>query len=197
MRLLKKPTSLFIIAALSFATVGFIADYESKNPNVSEEISSPEEEQDGVTVGLGIGNKAPEISLKDMDGNIKNLSDLKGKMVLIDFWASWCGPCRVENPNVVKTYAAYKDKEFKGGDGFEIFSVSLDQNKGKWKKAIEKDKLTWDNHVSDLKGWGNAAARTYRISRIPATYLIDGDGIIIQKNPRGPALGNTLSKLAK
>lgn len=197
MKFLKKPTSLFIIAALSFATLGFISDFESKNPNISEEISAPEEDQDGVKVGLGIGNKAPEIALKNLGDSVVKLSDLKGKIVLIDFWASWCGPCRMENPNVVKTYAAYKNKKFKGGNGFEIYSVSLDQNKGRWKKAIAKDKLTWASHVSDLKGWGNAAAKTYRINSIPQTYLIDGDGIILQKNLRGRALENTLSKLAK
>lgn len=196
MRLLKKPAFLFFIAAVSFAALGFISDLESDNSNNDTKLIVSVK-QDSPAVGLGIGNKAPEISLKDTEGNVKKLSDLKGKIVLIDFWASWCGPCRMENPNVVKTYATYKDKDYKGGDGFEIFSVSLDQNKGRWKKAIEKDKLTWENHVSDLKGWANAAAQTYRITGIPATYLIDGDGIIIQKNLRGRALENALSKLVK
>lgn len=196
MRLLKKPTSLFFMAALSFAALGFIADYDSEKSEISTELNVAED-QDGPKVGLGIGNKAPEITLQNPAGELINLSDLKGKIVLIDFWASWCGPCRMENPNVVQTYAAYKDKKFKGGDGFEIFSVSLDQSKSKWKSAIEKDKLTWASHVSDLKGWGNAAAKRYGITGIPNTILIDGNGIIIQKQLRGRTLANTLAKLSK
>lgn len=146
---------------------------------------------------LGIGDKAPEITMKDPQGNIRKLSDLKGKVVLIDFWASWCRPCRMENPNVVRTYNEFKNAPFKNGDGFEVFSVSLDQNKAAWEKGIQQDGLVWENHVSDLQFWRNAAAQTYNVNSIPATFLIDGDGVIIKKNLRGEALKNTLASLKR
>jgi thiol-disulfide isomerase/thioredoxin len=146
---------------------------------------------------LSIGNKAPEIAMRDPQGNIRKLSDLKGKVVLIDFWASWCRPCRMENPNVVRTYNQYKDAAFKNGDGFEVFSVSLDQNKAAWEKGILQDKLIWENHVSDLQSWRNAAAQLYKVNSIPATFLLDGEGIIIKKNLRGQALENTLASLKR
>ena len=146
---------------------------------------------------LSIGNKAPEIAMRDPQGNIRKLSDLKGKVVLIDFWASWCRPCRMENPNVVRTYNQYKDAAFKNGDGFEVFSVSLDQNKAAWEKGILQDKLIWKNHVSDLQSWRHAAAQLYKVNSIPATFLLDGEGIIIKKNLRGQALENTLASLKR
>jgi len=117
------------------------------------------------------------------------LSDLKGKVVLIDFWASWCGPCRKENPNVVKTYEKYK------ADGFTIMSVSLDTDREKWLAAIKQDNLTWPNHVSDLKGWSSKVGRMYEVGSVPFTVLIDREGRIIKVNLRGEALEKELSKI--
>lgn len=137
---------------------------------------------------LGEGGEAPEIALPDQNGNVIKLSSLRGKVVLIDFWASWCGPCRMENPNVVRVYKQYKDK------GFEILGVSLDRDKQAWLDAIAKDGLTW-KHVSDLKYWQSEAAKTYNVTGIPLTVLIDKDGKIIAKNLRGPALEAKLKQL--
>jgi thiol-disulfide isomerase/thioredoxin len=136
-----------------------------------------------------VGEKAPEIELADRSGNPLKLSSLKGKVVLLDFWASWCGPCRHENPTVVKAYDKYKEK------GFTVFSVSLDNSKDKWLAAIAKDGLTWENHVSDLKGWQSAGAALYKVSGIPATFLLDKEGKIVAKNLRGPALEEKLKEL--
>jgi thiol-disulfide isomerase/thioredoxin len=146
-------------------------------------------------VGLNLGNKAPEIVMKNPEGKEIALSSLKGKLVLIDFWASWCGPCRYENPTVVKAYETYKDKRFKSGKGFTIYSVSLDSNPDAWKNAITKDNLSWKYHVSDLQGWSNAAAAKYGINSIPGNYLINEKGIIINKNLRGEQLLMALEEL--
>lgn len=136
-----------------------------------------------------IGAMAPEIELPNPDGKMLKLSDLRGKVVLLDFWAAWCRPCRMENPNVVKDYYQYKDK------GFEVFSVSLDREKASWIKAIQDDGLVWPNHVSDLKYWSSQAAAIYGVTSIPATFLIGKDGRIIAKNLRGEALGQALEEL--
>jgi peroxiredoxin len=135
-----------------------------------------------------IGKQAPDITLSNPEGKPVSLSSLRGKYVLIDFWASWCGPCRQENPNVVRMYNKYKGKEF------EIFGVSLDQDRAKWLGAIEKDKLTW-THVSDLKGWQSAGGQAYQVNSIPATFLIDKAGKIIAKNLRGDALEQKLEEV--
>lgn len=135
--------------------------------------------------------QAPEIAFANPSGKIMKLSDLKGKVVLVDFWASWCGPCRAENPNVVKMYEKFKDK------GFTIFSVSLDEDASKWKEAIEKDKLSWANHVSDLKGWKSSVVANFGIEGIPHTVLLNKEGKIIGKNLRGEKLEETLTKLLK
>ncbi|MBP7102309.1 MAG: AhpC/TSA family protein [Bacteroidales bacterium] len=135
-----------------------------------------------------IGSIAPEISLPDTNGNIIPLSSLRGKIVLIDFWASWCGPCRRESPNMVKLYETYKDK------GFEIYGVSLDQNKTNWISAIISDNLSWI-HVSDLKRWQCQAGIDYSISSIPSTVLIDKDGKIIAKDLRGEALAAKVKEI--
>lgn len=134
---------------------------------------------------------APEISMKDPSGKTRSLSDLRGKVVLIDFWASWCAPCRRENPNVVRMYNEYKDK------GFEIFSVSLDNDSNAWKRAIASDELIWENHVSDLKGWKSSVVGTYKFQGIPYTVLIDKNGEIIEKGLRGAALERKLESLLK
>jgi thiol-disulfide isomerase/thioredoxin len=145
--------------------------------------------------GTNIGDKAIDLAFTNPEGKTMALSSVKGKIVLLDFWASWCGPCRMENPNLVAAYNKYKDTKFKNAKGFTIFSVSLDQNKDAWVKAIAKDNLTWEYHVSDLGGWQSKPAQIYRVNSIPASYLIDQNGIIIGKNLRGPALDAALEKL--
>ncbi len=132
---------------------------------------------------------APEIVQADTMGKMRKLSDLKGKVVLIDFWASWCGPCRRENPTVVRLFDKYKAK------GFDVFSVSLDNSRDRWIKAIKDDNLVWDNHVSDLQYWQNEAARNYGVSSIPNTLLLDKNGLIIARNLRGAALEAKLKEL--
>ena len=138
------------------------------------------------------GAEAPEINLPTPEGGKLALSSLRGKYVLIDFWASWCGPCRQENPNVVKAYNQFKDK----GKGFTIYSVSLDQDKGKWEKAIAADGLTW-HHVSDLAGWQSVAGAAYGVKAIPQSFLVDPQGKIIAKNLRGEALAAKLAEVLK
>jgi len=148
-------------------------------------------------VGLEIGNKAPEIVMNSPSGEVIKLSSLQGQLVLIDFWASWCGPCRRENPNVVNTYRNYKDAKFKNGKGFTVYSVSLDKSMDAWKAAIAADNLTWSSHVSDLKGWENGAAFTYKVNSIPASYLVDAKGVIVGKNLRGKALEDKIREFLK
>lgn len=146
---------------------------------------------------LKIGDKAPEIIQNSITGEKFHLSSLRGKMVLIDFWASWCGPCRRENPNLVKAYDKYKDDNFNNGKGFTILSVSLDMNAENWKEAVKKDNLHWEYHTCDIKGWQNEAAILYNISSIPTNYLIDSEGVIVAKNLRGNELFKILKKLKK
>ena len=137
-----------------------------------------------------VGGTAPDITMADTSGKSFSLSMLRGKYVLVDFWASWCGPCRGENPNVVKAYNTYKDKNF------TVLGVSLDKDKASWIKAINDDHLTW-YHISDLKQWSSAAVGLYGFDGIPYNVLVDPQGKIIGDNLRGEALEMKLAELIK
>ncbi|MDX1904283.1 MAG: TlpA disulfide reductase family protein [Thermonemataceae bacterium] len=159
------------------------AELDKNRPNASKNNTSGK-------VGLAIGDTAPDFSSKTPEGKEVKLSSLRGKVVLVDFWAAWCRPCRMENPNVVRAYQKYKAK------GFDILGVSLDREKEAWLAAIKKDNLTW-TQISDLQFWDSPVVPLYEIEGIPANFLLDKEGKIIAKNLRGAALEETLAKILK
>jgi len=144
-----------------------------------------------------VGEQAPDFTLPNTKGKEISLSDFKGKVVLIDFWASWCAPCRKENPNVVEAYNKYKKAKFKDASGFEIISISLDQDKKKWLDAIKKDKLSWKTHLSELTGWKSSITQKYGVGSIPMSFLVDSKGNIVAQGAqlRGLNLHIEIDKL--
>ncbi len=145
-------------------------------------------------IGTNVGDQAPDLQFNDPNGKLIKLSDYRGKVVLVDFWASWCRPCRMENPNVVAAYNKFKNAKFKTAKGFEVIGVSLDKAKDRWVGAIKADNLTWPQ-MSDLGGWTSKPALLYKVQSIPASFLLDENGIIIAKNIRGANLSATIQKL--
>lgn len=145
-----------------------------------------------------VGEKATDLTYQNPDGKDMSLSELEGHVVLIDFWASWCGPCRRKNPEIVALYDKYEGRKFiKGTEGFEVYSVSLDKSKDRWVAAIDQDNLKWKYHVSDLKGWSSEGARKYGVSSIPMTFLVDEEGYIIGRNLSQAAIEMELQKRLK
>ena len=172
------------IAPNSIYTKQFVSKIED-----SKRMAQQAKMQEQMANNVSVGSVAPEITLKTPDGKDLSLSSTRGKIVLLDFWASWCGPCRRENPNVVSIYNKYKDA------GFTVFSVSLDKDASPWKAAIAADGLAWSNHVSDLKGWGSSAAALYGITSIPRTFILDKEGKIVATNLRGEQLEQKIGEL--
>ena len=142
------------------------------------------QQEQKVLIGINVGNQAPEIALPSPSGDTMKLSSLRGKYVLLDFWATWCRPCRMFNPHLVKMYRAYKDSTYFNASGFTVYSVALENPNSleKWKNVIASDSLEWKYHVSEFKGWYSYIGRIYQINSIPANYLLDEKGVIVGKN---------------
>ena len=171
--------------------------------NVSPEISLTKQDTlistptNSIIIGNEVGNKAPDLNLKDTSNTYIKLSDIKNKIILLDFWASWCRPCLDENENLKKVYAKYKDTTFKNCKGFEIFSVSEDSNKNSWVQCLNTRKYNWKYQVIDSTVWNERGTFLYNITFYPMNFLIDEKGIIVAKNLRDTMVENTLIKFLK
>lgn len=179
--------------SLLFVIILLITACSSKVKEEKAAVSVPTE----TTEVPEIGKVAPEIKCTSPTDEIIALSSLRGKIVLVNFWASWCPPCRAENAYLVAAYTQYRNKDFVDGSGFSIYSVSLDRNKDSWIKAIREDNLYWPSHVSDLMYWQSAPAELYQVQGIPSSFLLDGNGKIIATDLRGDALTAKLNSLLK
>lgn len=187
-----KRTTIYI------AAIVFILILSCRNESTELDqgyVMPPEIEQ--LPVGTTLGLRAPEIALPGLEGETMRLSSLRGKLVLVDFWAAWCNPCRRENPELVMLYNKYNNASFTKGEGFEIYSVSLDRNEKAWKQAVEQDKLNWPYQVGDLKGARTQAAQDYNVEMIPSSFLLDQNGVVIATNLRSEALEEKLESLLK
>ncbi len=174
------PKALFTIVFVILLSAGTFAQ---KKPNL---------------YGIYVGDQAPEIEIPTVTGDDFNLSQLQGKVVLLNFWASWCAPCRKKAPALLALHEEYKNEEFNNGEtGFEIVCVSLDRNQAAWENGIQKDQIDGLVNVGDMKGWKSEAARTYNIKRIPAMVLINGNGEIVALNPGTKDLNKKLKRMKK
>ncbi len=188
---------LVFLTSVAFTTYGQHQGTKVHRRTVNWDYYLKGRSPDTIPVGNSVGFKAPEIRLKDFNGKEYSTADLKGKLVLIQFWSSKCMHCRKYNKDLVQNYVDYKDQIFYNGIGFTVFSVSLDTSNEEWKKAIQEDKLIWKYHVNDHKGWTTDLKKKFNFTKTPTTFLIDKDGVIIAKNVIGASLDRRLKFFLK
>jgi peroxiredoxin len=179
-----KKTNIFLLLLTLSLLAGSVIYREVRNKQAAK-------------IGVEAGALAPEISLPDTSGKLVQLSSLRGRYVLVDFWAAWCRPCRRESPNQMRAFEQYSKRKMKNGDGFTILYVSLDENEAFWKQTIQKDMLRGPLHVSDLKGWDSPVVKTYQIKSIPNNLLLDPEGRVIGIHLMGEELHEQLSAYAE